>query len=108
MGSYGILVDSQIESLRKVREAKEFAKAVKADDAEVPTQLWNNRIKTKGVSQEKRDRTFMTFRKAGHWRFLRNLVRDCVSYMKLAHGPGWMGFNARFTKEWQPTEYEMD
>jgi hypothetical protein len=37
MGSYGILVDSQIESLRKVGEAKEFAKAVKANDAEVPT-----------------------------------------------------------------------
>ena len=37
MGSYGILVDSQIESLRKVREAKEFAKAVKVNDAEVST-----------------------------------------------------------------------
>ena len=53
MGSYGILVDSQIKSLRKIKEAKEFAKAVKANDAEVPTQLWNDRIKTKrGVSRD--------------------------------------------------------
>jgi hypothetical protein len=29
-------MDSQIKSLRKIKEAKEFAKAVKADDAEVP------------------------------------------------------------------------
>ncbi len=29
MGSYGIHVDSQLEALRKVKEAKEFAKAVK-------------------------------------------------------------------------------
>ena len=55
MGSYGILVDSQIESLRKIKQAKDFAKWVKADDAEVPARLWNDRIKTKGVSQEKRD-----------------------------------------------------
>jgi hypothetical protein len=33
MGSYGIHVDSQLEALGKVKEAKEFAKAVKADDA---------------------------------------------------------------------------
>jgi hypothetical protein len=36
MGSYGIHVDSQLEALRKVKEAKEFAKAVKADDAKIP------------------------------------------------------------------------
>ncbi len=36
LGSYGIHVDSQIKSLRKIKEAKEFAKAKKADNAEVP------------------------------------------------------------------------
>jgi hypothetical protein len=100
MGSCSILVDSQIESVRKIKEAKEFAKAVKVIDAEVPTRLWNDRIKMKGVSQETRDRTFTTFWKAGHQRLLTHLVRDCVLYMKLSHGPDWMGFNARFTKKW--------
>ena len=45
LGSYGIHGDAQRESLLMVEEAKEFAKAVKADDAEIPLFLWNNRIK---------------------------------------------------------------
>jgi hypothetical protein len=37
LGSYGTHMDSQLELLRKIKEAKEFAKAGKADDAAVPT-----------------------------------------------------------------------
>ncbi len=37
LGLYGIHMDSQLESLRKIKEAKEFAKAVKADNVAVPT-----------------------------------------------------------------------
>jgi hypothetical protein len=41
VGSYRLHVDSQHESLKKVVKAKAFAKAMKADDAEVPIYLWN-------------------------------------------------------------------
>ncbi len=41
IGSFGIHIDAQLESLRKVHEAKEYAKAVKADDAKIPIHLWN-------------------------------------------------------------------
>ena len=43
-GSYGVHIDAQCDALEKVAEAKEFAKAVKADDAAVPKHLWNGRI----------------------------------------------------------------
>ena len=36
LGSCGIHEDAQRESLLKMEEAKEFAKAVKADDAKIP------------------------------------------------------------------------
>ncbi len=42
LGSYGIHIDSQHDSLEKVDKAKAFAKAVKADDAGVPVHLWND------------------------------------------------------------------
>ena len=45
LGSYGIHGDAQRELFLKVEEAKEFAKAVKADDAEIPLFLWNNGLR---------------------------------------------------------------
>jgi hypothetical protein len=42
-----------LESLQRIKEAKEFAKAVKADDAEIPVHLWNDRVKAPGTSKEK-------------------------------------------------------
>ena len=39
LGSYGIHIDSQHDSLEKLGEAKAFTKAVKADDAGVPVHL---------------------------------------------------------------------
>jgi hypothetical protein len=47
------------------------------------------------------------FRISGHRRFLRHLVRDCVVYMRLVHGPGWMEALC-FTKEGRLTEFERD
>ena len=35
-GSFSLVLDAQLDSLRQVREEKDFAKAVKADEAEVP------------------------------------------------------------------------
>jgi hypothetical protein len=89
MGSYGIHVDSQIDSLRKVKEAKDFAKAVKADDAEIPLWLWNDRIRSENASQEERERLFTWLRVLGHGRYVRALTRDSAAYMLARHGSGW-------------------
>ena len=35
IGSYGILGGAQLESLRRIEEAKDYVKAVKADDADI-------------------------------------------------------------------------
>ena len=53
IGSYGVLGDAQLESLQRIEEAKEFAKAVKADDTGIPVHLWNDRVKAPGISKEK-------------------------------------------------------
>jgi hypothetical protein len=44
IGLYRVHVDAQYKSLVRIEEAKAFAKAVKADDAEIPKHLWNNLI----------------------------------------------------------------
>ncbi len=38
-----------------MQEAKEFAKAVKADDAKIPIQLWNDRVMSDSIPQGSRD-----------------------------------------------------
>jgi len=90
IGSYGILGDAQLESLQRIKEDKDYAKAVKADDADIPVHLWNDRFKAPGISKEKRDAALTGFRKLGLQLFLRGLVKDCVAHMREAHGPKWM------------------
>ncbi len=86
LGSCGIHEDAQRESLLKMEEAKEFAKAVEADDAEIPLFLWNNRIKAPGVTTERRDTALDSFRKLGFAWFMRGLRQDCTRYMRETHG----------------------
>jgi hypothetical protein len=54
-------VDSQQEAVEKVDEAKAYAKAIKADDAEVPLHLWSERTRAPGVTQAKGDAVLMAF-----------------------------------------------
>ena len=107
VGSYGIHVDAQLDSLRKIREAKEFAKAVKADNAAVPTRLWDDRIRSGGSDQDTQDRIFGLLRRAMHRRFLKLLRVDCCRYMRDTHGSHWIKA-PRITKGGQPTEVELD
>lgn len=104
--SYGIHVDSQQDSLRKIQEAKEFAKAVKADNAEIPVYLWNARGKSPGITQERQDAALTAFQKLGFWWFMRGLTRDCVAYMRETHGTNWV--NKRRTKGESLTELGRD
>ena len=39
-GLYGIQIDAQLDSLRRVWQAKEFAKTMKLDGTEIPVYLW--------------------------------------------------------------------
>ena len=43
-GLYGIQVDAQLDSLRRVQQAKEFAKVTKSADVEIPVYLWNKHV----------------------------------------------------------------
>ena len=88
-GSFGLHVDSQLDSLRRIREAKEFAKAVKADDAKVPVHLWNNRLPCPS-EDDQRDKALDTFR-GWWWRkgYMQGLRRDCFHYMCEEHGSEW-------------------
>ena len=85
-GSFGVVVDKQRDALRNINAQKEFAKATKADDAEVPVYLWNQRI---DVNPEGRDKALELMRRFGHRMFRRALTNDCVAYIKETHGPGW-------------------
>lgn len=85
-GSFGVVVDKQRDALRNVKAQKEFAKATKADDAEVPVYLWNQRI---DVNPEGRDKALELMRRFGHRMFRRALTNDCVAYIKDTYGPGW-------------------
>jgi hypothetical protein len=89
LSSYGVHVDAQLEAVEKVDEAKAYAKAVKADGAEVPLHLWNERIRSPGVTREKRDTALTTFWKLGHCWFLRGLAHDCSMHMQRTHGEKW-------------------
>ena len=92
-GSFGLHIDTQRESLNKIKEAKEFAKAVKADDAEVPVYLWNERIKS-SANKEDRDRALTGFRKFGLSLFIKALRRDAIQYLRDTYGD-WMGAKQR-------------
>jgi hypothetical protein len=63
--------------------------AVKADNAEVPVYLWNDRIRLEGTPKERRDAALNGLRKMGHHWFMRGLVQDCMSVMRCMHGQSW-------------------
>ncbi len=67
MGSYGVHSDAQQELLRLVEEAKAHARAVKANDAEVPTHLWDNWVSAPEIPKEQRDMALTRFRRLGFW-----------------------------------------
>ena len=89
VGSYGTHVDAQHTALQLVNEAKDYAKAVKADDAEIPVYLWNNRIPAVGATAEALGSALTSLRKLG-WRwYIKVLLRDCIRYMREEHGDNW-------------------
>ena len=63
---------------------------MKADDARIPVELWNDRIKVCGVSSEAIGSALAALRKLA-WRwYIKVLVRDCVRFMREQHGDDWV------------------
>ncbi len=89
MGSYGVHGNTQRELLRLAEEAKAYAQAAKANDAEVPTHLWNDRIVMPKITKERRDRALAGLQKLGFQWHQRILVKDCVAFMRKRHGEHW-------------------
>ena len=87
-GSFGLIRDSLLDSLRRVREEKETAKAVKADDARVPVEYWNDAIKT-FASPEEREQQLTFYRSRGWSKFVRHLTSDCYSHLAEKYGEEW-------------------
>ncbi len=111
VGSYGMHIDAQLDALQKIREeAKEFAKAIKADNAAVPKRLWDDRMRSGGSGQDTRDKVFALLCRAMHQRLLRLLRLDCCRYTKETHGRrrGHWSKALRLTKEGRPTEVKLD
>ena len=75
MGSYGVHGNAQRESLRLEEEAKAYAQAAKANDAEVPTHLWNDRIVMPKITKEWWDRALAGLRKLGFRRYHKSWSR---------------------------------
>jgi hypothetical protein len=89
MGSFGVHGDAQRKSLRLVEEAKAFSKAVKADDAEVPMHLWNDRVSIPGLPAETRNAALDGIRRLAFRLFMSNLLTDCIQHMAESHGKNW-------------------
>ncbi len=106
MGLYGMQVDSQLESLRKIKEAKEFSKAVKADDAKIPVYLWNDRIRSPGILKDRRDTALAGFRKLGQRVFMQGLGRGCLRHMQRSYGSQWA--RLPWSKDGEPTNMGRD
>ena len=129
-GSFGVQIDAQhetmrriseekqhriaqSESFRKIKEAKQYTKAVKADDAEVPEHLWNWRIDQgfgfkAGTNQEGlRDQTYSAFRKFGWRLFIKGLRHDCAEFLVDKYGKEW-STRARKTSDGKLTELGRD
>ena len=89
LGLFGTHIDTQRLALWSVVEAKDYAKAVKADDAGIPLHLWNDRITLAGVSSEVIGVALTAFWKLGWLWFMKRLLRDSISFMKMRHGIDW-------------------
>jgi len=72
-----------------VEESKDFARAVKVDDAGIPIHLWNDRVKAPDISKERRDKALVGLHKLGFRRFRKVLLRDCLAYLASAYGVDW-------------------
>ena len=78
----------QDELLELIKQARDIAKAVKADDAEVPVHLWNERVCRRSASELEAKALDVIRGLCMRW-YRQRLVRDCVRWMRLKYGLEW-------------------
>ena len=84
-----IEVDEEDQARLSIIKAQhDLAKAVKADDAEVPVYLWNDRI-CRGEASENEARSLEILRTWFTQIYRCRLCRDCIRYLVKKHGGGW-------------------
>jgi hypothetical protein len=81
-------VHASPSTLEDVKDQAIGKKAVKADDAGVPVELWNQRVKLVEASESK-DAALTGFRDFGLQLFRRALYLDCMEYLEKEFGADW-------------------
>lgn len=106
-----IIPESSVES---IAEDKKFSKAVKSDDAEVPVDLWNERLFTPEVKvmcepycEACREAAANKLREVGLMMYRRSLRKDCIMRITTLFGEGWMSA-PRVNKDGSPTQLGVE
>jgi hypothetical protein len=81
-------IDDELHNV--IRAQHDLAKAVKADDAEVPVHLWDDRIMRRTASLEE-GKALTTLRLFALRLYRRRLLKDCLEDLKSRHGSTWVG-----------------
>ena len=92
MGSFVIHLDTQLKSLRRLVEEKQCVKMGKADDADTPLHLWDNRAP---LPEAHKAESLQLLRLIGHRLFLCALKQDSVKIAENTHGECWPGLPKR-------------
>lgn len=77
---------ADVQAIIKVQHG--LAKAVKADDAEVPVYLWDTRIFHRVASEDESQAVNVIRGVCLRW-YRRQLTRECLAFMRESHGAGW-------------------
>ena len=84
-----MLMDAQLKSIRRAREEKQHAKAAKSDDARVPVELWDARVRVPDYVADyngplpglPKPEALQRLRRFFHMDYLRRLREDAAHYM---------------------------
>ena len=81
-------VSSSRDRLDIVKEEHDLAKAVKSDDAEVPTHMWDSRV-CRGAPTSKQEAKLAVMRDFFMCIYRRRLWRDCRKFLSDRYGKNW-------------------
>ena len=81
--------DDPVDQLALIKWLHDEAKAVKADDAEVPIHLWNRFIARDREVDEELTKALEVIRNFALRKYRRKLTRDCVEHVQKIYGERW-------------------
>lgn len=83
-----VTASPSLGKLKRIKQEHDLAKAVKADDAEVPVHLWDE-IVCRGKPSNNQVKALFNLRKLMLHRYRRSLLSDCLAYLRKTHGKSW-------------------